>query len=395
MDKLRFAEWSERLKTGGAQVGRIVSGKMKEILQSPTPESKMVDEATSENMEEPNWGMNLRICAMINSEEFSGSEVVKAIKKKFSSKSGVSQRLSLDLLEACTMNCEKVFSEVASEKVLDDMVKMIENPQTDDDNRARALQLIRAWGQSEDLAYLPVFHQTYMSLKGRSKHSPVENESSPPSPQPCSYVHQQSSESYPVPHTGVNGSDHGSFVFNFGSLSIEQKKEFFEITRNSLEVLSSMLNVEMEPKPMQDDLTLSMLEKCKHSQTVIQTIIESTTDDEGILFEALNLHDELQRVITRYEELEAGSKPGGQLTKNSGIVEANATSQVDTPNSSSKVEANCETGKDEPQNTGGTHNASSKDEIYSETETKIGEAPNTDVPESGNHRSSNKEEEQS
>lgn len=162
MDRLNLAQLGEKLKTGGAQMGRIVSDKMKEILQTPTPESKMVDEATLETLEQANWGLNLRICAMINNGEFNGSEIVKAIKKKISSKSIVSQRLSLDLLEACTMNCEKVFSEVASEKVLEDMLRMIENPQTDRQNRSRALQLIRAWGESEDLAYLPVFRQTYM-----------------------------------------------------------------------------------------------------------------------------------------------------------------------------------------------------------------------------------------
>lgn len=162
MDKLRLGQWGERLKTGGAQMGRMVSGKMKEILQSPTPESKMVDEATLETLEEANWGMNLRICALINSEEFSGSEIAKAIKKKISGKSAVSQRLSLDLLEACAMNCEKVFSEIASERVLDEMMRMIDNPMTDHSNRQRAMQLIRAWGESEDLAYLPVFHQTFM-----------------------------------------------------------------------------------------------------------------------------------------------------------------------------------------------------------------------------------------
>lgn len=51
---------------------------------------------------------------------------------------------------------------MASEKVLDQRVKMLENPQTHLGNRKRGLDLIRAWGQSEDLAYLPVFHQTYM-----------------------------------------------------------------------------------------------------------------------------------------------------------------------------------------------------------------------------------------
>ena len=156
----------ERLKTGGAEIGRKVSGKMKEILQGPTQEAKMVEEATSDTLEEPNWGLNLRICNLLNSEEFDGSEVVKAIKKKISSDNAVSQRLSLDLLEACAMNCEKVFSEVASEKVLDDMVRMIDNPQTVYANRRRAMQLIEAWGKSDDLGYLPVFRQTYMVCAG-------------------------------------------------------------------------------------------------------------------------------------------------------------------------------------------------------------------------------------
>ncbi|XP_031251575.1 TOM1-like protein 2 [Pistacia vera] len=315
MDKLKLAQLGERIKTGGAQMGRIVSGKVKEILQTPTPESKMVDEATLETLEEPNWGMNMRICAMINSEEFSGSEIVRTIKRKISGKSVVSLRLSLDLLEACTMNCEKVFSEVASEKVLDEMVRMIQNPETDQGNRNRALQLIRAWGESEDVAYLPVFRQTYMSLKERSVPPPVEDGNMPPMQYSLeSYVHQEplSPESYPVPDTGLQSGDHGGLTYNFGSLSVDEKKEFLVITQNSLDLLSSLLNSETEPKPIKDDLTVSMLEKCKESQPGIQRIIESTTDDEGMLFEALNLHDQLLQTISRYEELEAALKSGEQ-----------------------------------------------------------------------------------
>lgn len=329
MDKLKLAQLGERIKTGGAQMGRIVSGKMKEILQTPTPESKMVDEATVETLEEPNWGMNMRICAMINSEEFSGTEIVKAIKKKISGKSVVSQRLSLDLLEACAMNCEKVFSEVASEKVLDEMVRMIESPQADQENRRRALQLIRAWGESEDLTYLPVFRQTYKSLKDRSVPPPVEDATAHTLE---SYVHQEPispSGNHPFPDTGLQAVDHTSFAYNYRSLSGDEKKEVLVITRNSLDVLSSILNTEAEPKPIKDELTVSMLEKCKECQPVIQMIIESTTDDEGMLFEALNLHDELQQVISKYEELEAAQKSGGELPENSDTSKANSAGHVE------------------------------------------------------------------
>ncbi|XP_062148381.1 TOM1-like protein 2 [Alnus glutinosa] len=325
MDKLKLAQLGERLKTGGAQMGRMVTGKVKEILQTPTPESRMVDEATLETMEEPNWGTNLRICKMINGEELSGTEIVRAIKKKIAGggKSAErSQKLSLDLLEACAMNCEKVFSEVASEKVLDEMMKMIDNPLTVTGNRKRAMDLIRAWGESEDLAYLPVFRQTYMSLKGRGIPPPLVQEgNSPPMEYSLeSYVHQQPLSppgTYPIPDTGMHDTDGTAFPLNYRNLSVEEKKEYLVITRNSLELLSSILDAETEPKPLKEDLTMNMLERCKQSQPAVKGIIESTTDDEGMLFEALYLHDELQQVISKYEQLEVTQKSGGQQPENS------------------------------------------------------------------------------
>lgn len=277
----------ERLKTGGAEIGRKVGGKMKEILQVQSQEAKMVDEATADSLDEPNWGMNLRICNLINSEEFDGSEVVRAIKKRISCKNAMSQRLSLDLLETCAMNCDKVFSEVASEKVLEEMVRMINNPQNDLDNRQRALQLIKAWGNSEDLAYLPIFRQTYMSVKDKKLPSSVPDDGS--------------SGDYPFLTLGQQIPDS---EYQGGPLSLEEKKEILVITRNSIEILSSMLTTETQQKPAMDDLMLSMVEKCKESQPIMQRIIESIGDDESLLFEALNLHDELQQVLSKYEELE-------------------------------------------------------------------------------------------
>ncbi|KAJ6953044.1 hypothetical protein NC652_004893 [Populus alba x Populus x berolinensis] len=230
MDKLKLSEWGELLKTGGAQMSRLVSGKVKEMLQTPTPESKMVDEATLETMEEPNWGLNLRICAMINSQEFSGTEIVKAIKRKFSGKSVVSQRLSLDLLEACTSNCEKVFSEVASEKVLDEMARMIENPQTDQGNPSCFGMFLRILGfchmlQNQKPNKLKVLGMR--SLKERSlPPPPVEDGSSFPMQYSLeSYFHQEPLSppgNYPIPDMGLHGAYHNTLPYNFGGLSIKE-----------------------------------------------------------------------------------------------------------------------------------------------------------------------------
>ena len=88
---------------------------------------------------------------------------------------------------------------------------------------------------------------------------------------------------------------------------------------------------------LQDDLTVSLLDKCKQSQPVIQRIIESTTDDEAMLFEALNLHDELQQVILRYNELEAGTKSREQLPESSSNTGANILPAQVEPHNETKI----------------------------------------------------------
>lgn len=342
MDKSKLAQFGERLKTSSANMSRIVSGKMKEILQTPTPESKMVDEATSETLSEPNWGMNLRICGLINAEEFNGSEIVKAIKRKINHKSPVVQKHSLDLLETCAMNCDKVFSEIASEKVLDDMVRLIENNQGDGGNRRRAFQLIRAWGESQDIAYLPVFSQTYMSLKGRGESLDMTTGNSPPIPyasESSAYQHPlDPPERYPVPEAGLHAlalDDSAAFFSDHQPASAEEKKEHLVVARNSLELLSSILNSEAEPKPLKEDLTLSLLDKCKQSLFLIKEIVESTANDEETLFEALYLNDELQQLVSKYEELEASQSSEAQSVDTAG----HDAEAVQNPSERREVEA--------------------------------------------------------
>ncbi|KAK9140551.1 hypothetical protein Scep_010232 [Stephania cephalantha] len=325
MDRLKLGALGERLKSGGAQMSRMVSGKMKEILQSASPESKMVDSATDETLEEANWGLNLRICGMLNSGEFSGQEVVRAIKRKISGKSAASQRLSLDLLETCAMNCEKVFSEIASEKVLDEMVRMIDGPETEQNVRERALQLIRAWGELEDLAYLPVFAQTYKSLKTRTIPSSMQDNV----PSVLSYLGTSANgeplsppSSYPVPNPDAGNVDDADTFYYTSSGGVEEQKEFLVVTRNSVELLSSMLS-KAEAGSLKDELTVTMLEKCNDAQPGLQRIIQNTREDEAMLFEALNLNDELQQVISKYQEMKASTRAEEQSPKaseESGVV---------------------------------------------------------------------------
>lgn len=81
----------------------------------------------------------------------------------------------------------------------------------------------------------------------------------------------------------------------------------------------------------QEDITLSLLDKCKQSLSVIKEIVESTTNDEETLFEALYLNDELQQLVSKYEELEASQSSGAQLTQNADTAKHDAEA-VQNPN---------------------------------------------------------------
>lgn len=112
---------------------------------------------------------------------------------------------------------------------------------------------------------------------------------------------------------------------------------------------------------LQEDLTISMLEKCKQSQPVIKDIIESTTDDEGMLVEALNLHEELQQVISRYEQLEAAENPGGQQPEKTDPIKYE------------EVEATQKSGEELPENS--VASKSEESEAAQKLEGKLPEKP--------------------
>lgn len=62
---------------------------------------------------------------------------------------------------------------------------------------------------------------------------------------------------------------------------------------------------------MQDDLTTTLVQQCRQSQNTVQRIIETAGEDEALLFEALNVNDELVKTLSKYEEM---NKPSAPLT---------------------------------------------------------------------------------
>ena len=85
MDKVRA--FGECLKIGG-EVGRkmtagmsSMSFNMKELFQGPNQTDKIIEDATLENLDEPDWANNLDICDMINAEKINSVELIRGSKR--------------------------------------------------------------------------------------------------------------------------------------------------------------------------------------------------------------------------------------------------------------------------------------------------------------------------
>ncbi|KAJ4958507.1 hypothetical protein NE237_025618 [Protea cynaroides] len=300
----KVSAFGERLKIGGAEVGRkmtagvsSMSFKMKELFQGLNQAEEVVEEATAETLDEPDWATNLEICDMINHDKINSVELIRGIKKRFILKNPRVQYLALVLLETCVKNCEKAFSEVAAERVLDEMVKLIDDPQTVVINRNKALMLIEAWGESgNELRYLPVYEETYKSLRSRGVRFPGrDSESLAPIFTPPRSVAE--SESFD------NLAHHILHDIPMPNFSAEQTKEAFDVAQNSIELLSTVLSSSPQQDVLKDDLTTTLVQQCCQAQCTVQRIIETAGDNEALLFEALNANDEIQKVLSKYEKL--------------------------------------------------------------------------------------------
>lgn len=274
-----------------------VSFKMKEFFffhgQLSQQEEKMVEEATSDTLDGPDWSSNLYICDAINAEDVSAVQVVRSIKRRIAAKDPRVQYLALALLETCVKNCEEeAFSEaVGTERVADEVIRLIEDPRTVLDNTRKALCLIEALGG-------PVYQETVKGLKSRGIRFPrLDTKSLAPRFTPLRSMFDS------APYGEFRQQAHQDVLVQ--GFTAKHTKEAFDVARDNIELLSTILSSSQQDA-LKDNLTGTLVHECIECQFTIHEIIETASggganDCVSVLSEALNLSDELQKVLMKYE----------------------------------------------------------------------------------------------
>ncbi|KAL8546694.1 hypothetical protein ACS0TY_006430 [Phlomoides rotata] len=82
--------------------------------------------------------------------------------------------------------------------------------------------------------------------------------------------------------------------------SAEQIKEAFNVARNSTELLNTVLSSSPNEDVLKDDLTTTLYISVVSLNSQVQTIIETAGENEAVFFEVLNMNDEIQKVLSKY-----------------------------------------------------------------------------------------------
>lgn len=275
-----------------------------------TSPSGLVDKATSDLLIGPDWAMNLDICDIINSDPGQARDIVKAVKKRLNNKSAKVQLLALTVLETLIKNCgEIVHQQVAEKDILHEMVKIVKK-KADMGVRDKILVLLDSWQEAFGgvSGRYPQYYMAYDELRRCGVEFPercAENAVPIFTPPPTRPIMASPRLGYGSPANVVARLDE---VMASTDASTWSSKDM-DGARGALEVLNEMLNA-LDPgdrQALKEELIVQLVEQCRSNQKSVMQLV-NTTMDERLLQQGLDLNDELQRVLAKYDAISSGSQ---------------------------------------------------------------------------------------
>ncbi|KAK3020881.1 hypothetical protein RJ639_047193 [Escallonia herrerae] len=296
-----------------------------------------VEKATSEFLMGPDWTMNIDICDTINSNHWLAKDVVKAVKKRLQHKNPKVHMLALTLLETMVKNCgDYVHFQIAEKNVLQEMIKIVKkkanneptrgnhvkiripevkrDTETDMHVRDKILVMLDSWQEAFGGAggKHPQYYWAYEELRRSGVEFPKRSlDAAPIFTPPVTHPtlgHAQAG--YGMPSNSSTRLDEAmaSEIETLSSTSISSM-------RNVLDLLSDMLQAvnPSDSNAVKDEIIVDLIDRCRANQKKLMQML-STTGDEELLGQGLELNDSLQSVLAKHDAIASGSPLPTQVT---------------------------------------------------------------------------------
>ncbi|KAK2656396.1 hypothetical protein Ddye_009448 [Dipteronia dyeriana] len=271
--------------------------------------AELVNSATSEKLAEVDWSKNIEICELVARDQRQAKDVIKAIKKRLGSKHSNAQLYAVMLLEMLMNNIgEHIHKLVIDRGILPILVKIVIK-KSDLPVRERTFLLLDATQTSLGGASgkFPQYYAAYYELVSAGVQFPQR----PPtvaSSQPSSHANESNK---PKSNGQLTSSRHeGIAVAQQSEPQIVPESSIIQKASNALEVLKEVLDTvdTQHPEGAKDEFTLDLVEQCSFQKQRVMHLV-MTSRDETVVSRAIDLNDQLQKILSRHDALLAGRSP--------------------------------------------------------------------------------------
>ncbi|XP_020201950.1 TOM1-like protein 5 [Cajanus cajan] len=265
--------------------------------------AELVNVATSEKLAETDWTKNIEICELVAHDKRQARDAVKAIKKKLGSKHPNTQLYAVMLLEMLMNNIgEHIHEQVIDTGIIPILVKIVKK-KSDLPVRERIFLLLDATQTSLGGASgkFPQYYNAYYDLVSAGVQFPQSDQvvqSNHPSSQP--------SRTSNVPNREQAAPRHEVVAQQADSQTVPESS-IIQKASNALEVLKEVLDAvdAQNPQGARDEFTLDLVEQCSFQKQRVMHLVMASRD-ERIVSRAIELNEQLQKVLARHDDLLAG-----------------------------------------------------------------------------------------
>ncbi|XP_048615182.1 TOM1-like protein 5 [Brassica napus] len=283
--------------------------------------AELVSSATSDKLAEMDWTKNIEICELAARDERQAKDVVKAIKKRLGSKNPNTQLYAVQLLEMLMNNIgETIHKLVIDTGVLPTLVKIVKK-KTDLPVRERIFLLLDATQTSLGGASgrYPQYYSAYYVLVNAGVKFPQRSSSTPQvvvtaQTVPRSTLNEQlaSARKERTAAPPAPAQQRESQTTSSSSSILQKAGAALEVLKEVLDAVDSQ-----NPEGARDEFTLDLVEQCAFQKERVMHLV-MTSRDERAVSQAIELNEQLQRILNKHEDLLSGriTVPGRSTTSN-------------------------------------------------------------------------------